>query len=76
MESCPGVKCIKMKIKSGFLIGSMRSWGGVSGPSQKWLKLCVVSRLDPNGPKMTLFQDFFTNKSDLEPILAQNWGKS
>ena len=41
--------------KSGFLIGSMRSWRGVSGPSQKWLKLCVVSRLDPNGPKMTLF---------------------
>ena len=64
-----------MVLKSGFLIESRRSRGGVCSPSPIWLKLGVVSRLDPKPPKMTLFYVVRTVGGDLEGLLAQRGEK-
>ena len=48
---------------------------GVPGPSPIWLKLGVVSRLDPKPPKMTLFYVVRTVGGDLEGSLAQRGEK-
>ena len=64
-----------VKVKSGFLIESRKSGGGVPGPSPIWLKLGVVSRLDPKPPKMTLFYVVRPVGGDLEGSLAQRGEK-
>ena len=48
---------------------------GVPGPSPIWLKLGVVSRLDPKPPKMTLFYVVRPVGGDLEGSLAQRGEK-
>ena len=48
---------------------------GVPGPSPIWLKLGVVSRLDPKPQKMTLFYVVRPVGGDLEGSLVQRGEK-
>ena len=70
-----GRETVHGTFKSGFLIESRKSGGDVAGPSPIWLKLGVVSRLDPKPPKMTLFYVVRPVGGDLEGSLAQRGEK-
>ena len=52
------LKVARTALKRGFLIGSRRSRGGVSGPSPIWLKLGRVTRGNIKSCQETLFWRF------------------
>ena len=58
------------------MIESRKSRGDVAGPSPIWLKLGVVSRLDPKPPKMTLFYVVCTVGGDLEGFTSPEGRKN
>ena len=53
-------------LKSGFLIDSMKSGGGVSGMSQIWPKLGQLTRFGLKTCWKPIFLSFITAKNDLE----------
>ena len=63
-------------LKSGFLRGSPKSGGCVSGRSPIWPKLAVVSRLDLKSLVAAIILIFGGIKVDLGGIFAQNLKKS
>ena len=61
-----GRRSIKLFLKSGFLIDSMKSGDGVSGMSQIWPKLGQLTRFGLKTCWKPIFLSFITVKVDLE----------